>query len=722
MAKTPLIRQLQTAGGTFYAFSSAAEDLGFTFNNSNNKFRFSKFVLLDLPEFNSVSVTNLTGSNSLKFQAPDSTFLDAINNQPPLLTFVNGPRTLETSFQSYCLNLEAIAISDPNYNPLSKKTISERVFWKWVKEIGGVRFRAATSEVASTLDQTTISTINGFPFSQKRFVEESPNTTGGYQSIVKYIGEIDVTNSVKNSTNAYSEVYIHVPTSHGRTPTVLFKVTADENYGPNRTWTNNPINTQDSEYLFGRTTSTVSPDGIPTLAIYDQDVVGRPSVTGTNSGTGATFSGNWYTPRNKANSYYTESTFFNTTTDLIFKSSLNPTGSISYARTRLDGIEVDFDPTSYQGIVSNPALRGFSDYNALGTTDDFSFNTILIYYDVYDPNNPTDFQTNLYGVLFVESYESTTNGFRLKRFNKHKPSTLAKKNGNSYGLKLNIKFDSDISSKTSEVSINDYSSFSMSAFMDATNIFKESARVLNDRTNTLIQLENQVAGLKDLIYNQENTDELKTRIANLESAMQANQSLFNNTQEILNLINRNTAAIDAILAGSTNISISYDLDLLKSGQGTFVDRTVQNRLKIDNTVQNYSVDSDSVFTLNPGSGNTLVLKPFTNYYKHKNNGVRITATRSIEVKIDDTLTFWKKGQSFRLVFEDPIDLGNFNLVILTNATGRYPLANPTNVAYSTVITALSDTQFLAGSHPETPIFEIVCTNDVDLAFEVDQIR
>jgi hypothetical protein len=74
------------------------------------------------------------------------------------------------------------------------------------------------------------------------------------------------------------------------------------------------------------------------------------------------------------------------------------------------------------------------------------------------------------------------------------------------------------------------------------------------------------------------------------------------------------------------------------------------------------------------------------------------------------------------VFEDPIDLGNFNLVILTNATGRYPLANPTNVAYSTVITALSDTQFLAGSHPETPIFEIVCTNDVDLAFEVDQIR
>lgn len=721
MAKTPLIRQLQTAGGTFYAFSSAAEDLGFTFNNSNNKFRFSKFVLLDLPEFNPVSIPNLTGANTIKFEALDSTFLDSLNNQVRL-TFSNGPRTLETSFQSYCLNLEAIAISDPNYNSSSKKTISERVFWKWLKEIAGVRFRPANnSEVAPTLDQNTISTVNGFPFSQKRFTEEAVGVTGGYQSVVKYIGEIDVINSVKNSSNSYSEVYIHVPTSHGRTPTVLFKVTADENYGPNRTWTNNPANPNDAEYIFGRAFNTFHPDSLPVLAIYDQAVVGRPSVTGTNSGTGATFSGNWYAPRNRVNSYYTETTFFNSTTDLIFKSSLNPTGSISYTRSKLDGIEVDFDPTSYKGIVDNPALRGFSDYNA-GSTDDFSFNTILVYYDVYDPNNPTDFETNLYGVLFLESYERTNLGYRLKRFNKHKPSTLAKKNGNSYGLKLNIKFDSDITSTTSELSINDYSSFSMSAFMDATNIFKESARVLNDRTNTLIQLENEVAALKDLIYNQENTDELKTRITNLETAMQANQSLFSNTQEILNLINRNTAAINSILSGSTNISISYDLDLLKSGQGTFVDRSVQNRLKIDNTVQNYSVDTDSIFILNPGSGNTLTLKPFSNYYKHKNNGVRIVATNSIEVKIDDTLTPWKKGQTFRLVFEDPIDLGNFNLVILTNATGRYPLPNPTNVAYSTVITALSDTQFLASSQPETPIFEIVCVNDVDLAFEVDQIR
>jgi len=54
MAKTPFIRPLQVQGGTFYTFSSAAEDLALTFNNTVNKFRFSKYVLLNIPEFESL--------------------------------------------------------------------------------------------------------------------------------------------------------------------------------------------------------------------------------------------------------------------------------------------------------------------------------------------------------------------------------------------------------------------------------------------------------------------------------------------------------------------------------------------------------------------------------------------------------------------------------------------------------------------------------------------
>jgi len=51
MAVTPLIKPIQTKKGIFYTFQSALEDLNLTFNNNGaNKFKFSKFVLLRIPE------------------------------------------------------------------------------------------------------------------------------------------------------------------------------------------------------------------------------------------------------------------------------------------------------------------------------------------------------------------------------------------------------------------------------------------------------------------------------------------------------------------------------------------------------------------------------------------------------------------------------------------------------------------------------------------------
>ncbi len=51
MATTPLIRTPQADGGTFYTFSSSAKDLSRTLNNDELKLVFSKFVLLNLPDF-----------------------------------------------------------------------------------------------------------------------------------------------------------------------------------------------------------------------------------------------------------------------------------------------------------------------------------------------------------------------------------------------------------------------------------------------------------------------------------------------------------------------------------------------------------------------------------------------------------------------------------------------------------------------------------------------
>lgn len=727
MAKTPFIRSINLSGGTFYTFSSASEDLSLTFNNSLKKFKFSKYALLKLPEFG----RPLYGENSFQFDAIDGTFLDAANGDFYLTNPNNLSPSPEISFQNYCLNLESTILSDSNYNPELKSNISERVFWKWIKELGGIRYRPANSnEVVGSLNQTNTTTIDGFPYSDKRWVEEDTLLSGNgsitprYERLVQYIGEIDVVNSVQNSENSYSEVYIHVPTGDGATPYVLFKTVADENYYPDKTWKHTPNDPLNTEYLQGRDHSdgVYGPNGLPKFAIFDQDVLGEPGITGT-SATG-TFVSNWYSPRDEANSYFTDPSFFDSS-NYIIKKYIAATGSsahtVTYKRSNLDGVKIDFDPSSYKQIQNYVGISTIEEWNGTPITTSFEFNTVLVYYDVYDPNNPLDSETNLYGILFLNDPEPVSiNAAKLPTFKKFKPDPITKLNGNSYGFKINLKFDTDVESTGVEQAINDYSSFSLSMFMDAATVLQDAAKNLNDRTLEIMSMQDDIEALKNLVITGDNSSEIKSRLATVENAMQANQSLFDNTQDILSLIEKNSDTLNDILQNQTSIQMSYNLDLLKDGNGTSIDRSIPNILKINFKQQNFAIGSNSLFTINPVAGNTLSLEMYSNYFKHKNNGLSISANNDIVIKIDDSINQWKKGQTLRLAIGDIIDLGNYSLVILTNSMGLYPIGTPSGVPYSTVVAGFTNTSFISASYK--PIFDIVCIDDVNLVFEVDQIK
>jgi hypothetical protein len=727
MAKTPFIRPLQVQGGTFYTFSSAAEDLALTFNNTVNKFRFSKYVLLNIPEFREP----LYGENSILFNTIDSSFLDVAEDSFTIVDPNNLSPNLEISFQNYCLNLEASLASSENYNPTLKRNVSERVFWKWMKEMGAIRFRPAnSSEVIPTLDQNYTGLSGGFPYSDKRWTEEDDYSTGNgssiprYSRIVKYIGECDIVNSVQHKNNSYSEVYIHVPTSDGHTPLVMFKTKADENYYPGQILTHSPNDPLDTEYLQGRSHNIglYGPNGFPTLAIFDQDVIGQPGITGTNAA-GNEFFTQWYYPRNVANSYYTDSSFFSSDTDTITKYLKNGTYEVGYKRNRLDGIQLDFNADNYKPIVDNPSISTMDEFNGTMDSASFEFNAILLYYDVYDPNNPADAETNLYGILFLEDIEPISNSAgRIPTFKKYKPDPITKLNGNSYGLKINLKFDTDVDSTGVELAVNDYSSFSLSMFMDAANVLQEASRTLNDQSLEMINVASRVTVLEDLVVTMDDNTSIGARLTSLENAMVANQALFKNTQDILGLIERNYSLTNDLLNGRTNIKLSYDLDLIKSGEGINVDRSVQNRLILNNTVQHYNISEDTNynFTINETSGNTLVLNPFNNYYKHSNFGLTITLTNDVIIRIDDTNSQWKKGQTIRLVFDDKIVLAGNNILMYTDTKGIYPLSSPSGVAYSKLVGGF--TQSIFDSAGNKPIFDIVCVDEKNLAFEIDQIR
>jgi len=724
MAKTPFIRPLQIQGGTFYTFSSSAEDLSFTFNNSDSKFRFSKFALLNIPDIDNSASTQ---TNYVRLNGPDSAFLDWANSTQQIIT---GDANIDfsQSFQSYCLNIESTITGDDQYDSSLKQNISERIFFKWLKEIGAIRYSAADStEVSPALDQNTVTIVNDVPITQKRYVEgDAPyGTTGAYgmtgapyNRVVQYVGNLDIVNSVKNSTNAYSEVYVYIPTKDGNTPYVLFKNVTDKNYYPDYQWTNNPSNPLNDEYLFSRNYDETNPSGLTTLAIFDDDVLGSPTASYYDTGVnGSSVAGNWYSPRDTANTYFSENIFTDPSNYILTKTDNSNT--LVYTRSKLDSIGIDFDPNSYQQILTNSSISTLEEFNATADAADFEFNTVLIYYDVYDPAEPATSATNLYGVLFLDDVNSEGGDIYIPRLKKHRPNPVTKLNGNSYGFKINLKFDTDVDQTGVEQAINDYSPFSLSMFMDAMNVLQDASSTLNNASSDFIELSNRVTNLENVTLSSPTSINMDRRIGNIEQTLAANQALFNNTQSIMGLIDQNYDLVRAILNNQTSVEISYDLNLVKQGPGIIVDRSVPNQLSVINAVQDFNIsDTQSKGTLTQSGLNEIPLVSYSNYFKHVNNGVPLTLTGDLTIRLKDSSNArWKSGQRFRISFGDQVYPGGFIINILTNADGLYPLSNPSGVSYSTLIISLDDSSF--SGYDYMPVFEIVCIDEKNLKFQVD---
>ena len=257
-------------------------------------------------------------------------------------------------------------------------------------------------------------------------------------------------------------------------------------------------------------------------------------------------------------------------------------------------------------------------------------------------------------------------------------------------------------------------------FMDAVNVLQDASSTINNNASSYISLEDRVSKMENLMLTSDTSLTLDRRINSLESTIAANQALFSNTQAVMGLINQNYELIRALINNETSVEVSYNLDLIKQGSGILVDRSVPNELTILNNNEDYNIGNNlGVVTLQNSSPNLVPLRGFGNYIKHVNNGTPISLTSDLVIRIDDSLINWKRGQSFKFGFGDQIYPGDFNITFLTNSVGKYPIANPTGVAYSSLIISLVDQD--VSSYDYMPVIEIICVDSENLIFQVDII-
>ena len=116
---------------------------------------------------------------------------------------------------------------------------AEKIFFKYLYHINAIRVRTATSQEVST----------GY----SRMIELDDSTQSGseYSQVIKYIGNIDVTNDKNYKGQQYNEIFVNVPSSVGYTPEVLLETSK---------FNTNNIKFVPGSEIEGRTSDDIHPD------------------------------------------------------------------------------------------------------------------------------------------------------------------------------------------------------------------------------------------------------------------------------------------------------------------------------------------------------------------------------------------------------------------------------------------------------------------------------
>jgi len=412
---TPFVKRMRTSGGTIYVFSSATEDIGLNINEKNNDVRISHFALLNIP-----SIQNPSNINENRFN------LYAIDGA---LEYANagdikdGRVLIAESFQNYALNFEANLLNQATYDATLQRTVSERVFWKWLKETGAIRWANPS---------------NGYWME----AEDSDGSLG-YNTVVKYVGLVSAGNVRSDSFGTYNETYIMVPTSHGQME-AYFEQTEDANY-----YHGMEIGGLGENILGRETWLQPHPDGLSYRGFYDfvdssTQVGSNPYYLYYDASPGW-----WYTAEGREplqkKTYMTDTSAYLTTGIYDVSLKIEGPSTVEFKRSLVDCMGLVLDLNKLRTIYGDDNLT----FDSMATGDNaindrFEFNAVLVYYSVYNAVQDTVLATNLLGILFLDAPSGTSqlisgDGILIPSLEKIQSTTGGF--GTSYALRLNIKTD-----------------------------------------------------------------------------------------------------------------------------------------------------------------------------------------------------------------------------------------------------------------------------------------
>ena len=441
---TPILKDPKKHGGTLYTFPSASRDLTRAFSNSEYEFAFSHFACLNLPDFRYGSY-NCEDSDSesdiYEGKDPKGIYLDDLHQNSIALSG-NLNTCLKWHLQSYVMNCEVailngFSLDDGKYDIDILRTPSERIFFNWLQKVNGIKFSGNRES------------LDGYGYDPEELSNESQ------------LEGRNINKSYRIGNKLYtwkggewrSRVLVSKTVQYIGTIDMVNNVNIDSD-SFNEIYLNIPagvggstdvkfFNAFDVNYQYGET-----------IKVDKDYIIGRD-------------------PEELSS------------TDETLKAIYD----FEHSYKIDNGYCINFIDSEYIG--------GSIEAMNLSSEEDFEFNCVLIYYKIGKDGN---WCTNLYGVLFLE--ESTISDYNddderagyIQRYPKFK-------NGNSWGLKLDLKIDAQPDSQM-ELREKIYEDPNEGGV--AMQMFTEALMQLNDCSKLFYGVKKENTDIEERLYKLEN--------------------------------------------------------------------------------------------------------------------------------------------------------------------------------------------------------------------------
>lgn len=200
---------------------------------------------------------------------------------------------------------------------------------------------------------------------------------------------------------------------------------------------------------------------------------------------------------------------------------------------------------------------------------DFDFNAILVYYDIYSQSDLSNKATNLYGIIFLNNFDTSISGTSsLPLFKKYQPDTTQP--GNAFAEKLMLKFGSYSHQTTSEITINSFSTVSMEMYMDALRRLTEIQSDYDLLIKSTLSYQETLNKFKQMLFDYETLknnisliSNIDDRVKTIETASTNNNERISN-EEIFKLLSKTIEGVNSNTTPITqNITLSSKLMLPK---------------------------------------------------------------------------------------------------------------------------------------------------------------